>query len=78
MKTLLRFATAGALVAGLSACASTSQLASATPASGAYRAPDHLVSDSEYIAQVERLARIRGVQVQWVNPPVKRVAGTPQ
>jgi len=28
--------------------------------------------DSAYIAQVERVARIRGVTVQWVNKPTKR------
>lgn len=31
------------------------------------------VDDPAYIAQVERTARDRGVTVQWVNPPQKRV-----
>lgn len=28
--------------------------------------------DTAYIAYVERMARIRGVTVQWVNKPTKR------
>ena len=37
-------------------------------------APNALVENAEYIAYVEELARRRGVDVQWVNPPVRRVA----
>lgn len=32
-----------------------------------------LVKDSTYISQVEAVARQRGVEVHWVNPPVQRV-----
>jgi ABC-type Fe2+-enterobactin transport system substrate-binding protein len=35
--------------------------------------PNQIVDDSAYIAQVEHLARERGVSVHWVNPPQKRV-----
>lgn len=77
MKTLLRFAAAGVLVAGLVACAGTSQLTSAAPT--AYQGSDQLVTDSEYVAFIERMARQQGAEVRWVNPPTKRVvATTPQ
>lgn len=36
--------------------------------------PNQVVDDSAYIAQVEHMARSRGVTVRWVNPPQKRVA----
>lgn len=29
--------------------------------------------DAQYMAEVEWIARQRGVRVQWVNPPEKRV-----
>jgi hypothetical protein len=36
----------------------------------------HEVDDGAYIAQVEHAAHQRGVTVQWVNPPQKRVSST--
>ena len=39
-------------------------------------AKQHDVDDGAYIAQVERTAHQRGVTVQWVNPPQKRVTST--
>ena len=38
-------------------------------------AKPHDVDDGAYIAQVEQTAHKRGVTVQWVNPPQKRVSG---
>jgi hypothetical protein len=35
--------------------------------------PNAVVDDAAYVAQVEQLARARGVSVRWVNPPQKRV-----
>jgi hypothetical protein len=35
--------------------------------------PNQVVDDGAYIAQVEHLARSRGVSVHWVNPPQKRL-----
>lgn len=35
--------------------------------------PNQVVDDSAYIAEVEHLARDRGISVRWVNPPQKRV-----
>jgi lipoprotein NlpI len=31
--------------------------------------------DAEYVTLVEHIARRRGIQVEWVNPPSKRVKG---
>lgn len=55
---------------GLAACASTqggAVSAGPQPAQGFER-------DAAYIAYVERTARMRGIDVRWVNPPLKRVA----
>ena len=35
--------------------------------------PDQVVDDAAYIAQVEHMARDRGVSVRWINPPQKRI-----
>ena len=47
--------------------ASTGGTASAPPPPE--RAPSVMDKDQAYIAAVERIARIRGIQVQWVNMP---------
>lgn len=39
-----------------------------------YASEEKFVVDKAYVAAVERTARDRGVRVQWVNPPTKRVA----
>jgi hypothetical protein len=31
------------------------------------------VDDADYVARVEKLALHRGVYVEWVNPPTKRI-----
>ena len=59
-------------IAGLSACATSPPVAQAPlaqPRPGEVR----ITGDSAYIAQVERMARRRGIDVQWVHPPTKRV-----
>ncbi|TDK24991.1 hypothetical protein E2F46_07400 [Luteimonas aestuarii] len=73
MKTFLRSAIATVSVAALAACTSSHQLATA-PGPAAQPALDgHYQGDVRYIAAVEHIARKRGVQVRWVNPPVRRV-----
>ena len=32
-----------------------------------------ILPDEEYIARVERIARIRGAEVSWVHLPTKRI-----
>lgn len=39
-------------------------------------APTMLDQDVEYIAAVEEIARRRGTEVKWVNPPTKRPVTT--
>ena len=34
--------------------------------------PLRIVTDDAYIAKVNREAQRRGLQVQWINPPVRR------
>ncbi|WP_202842790.1 hypothetical protein [Luteimonas saliphila] len=56
----------------LTACAGTHRVVSAAPPPPP--APGAIVIDSEYVAIVQSMALRRGVDVHWVNPPVKRVA----
>ncbi|MBJ6979995.1 hypothetical protein [Luteimonas sp. MC1895] len=56
----------------LSACASSGGMASAPgPATGPQQG-ERILTDGEYVSAVERVARSRGVHVQWVNPPQRR------
>lgn len=73
MNALLRFAAAGVAVAGLTACAGTQQFAVADAAPAARPATSQAMGDAEYVATVEYIARRRGVEVHWVNPPSRRV-----
>lgn len=72
MKRSLKFAALSLCVLGLGACASSQEHAS-------YVAPQRvgppvpIVTDDAYVAAVERVARRRGIYVQWVNLPSKRV-----
>ena len=49
----------------LAGCASQDQAARATT--------PHDVDDAAYVAAVDKVARERGIEVRWVNPPQKRV-----
>jgi len=40
------------------------------------RTPTTLDSDARYIAEVERIARIRGIDLVWVHAPRKRFVST--
>jgi hypothetical protein len=61
--------TLAAIAVGLAGCASTSEYASVAPSTDS-----RFVTDKQYIAAVEEMAKHRGIRVQWVNPPAKRVA----
>ncbi|MEN1927712.1 hypothetical protein WCE37_01700 [Luteimonas sp. MJ250] len=74
MKAILRtllFAGATSLPAG---CATTDGMASRQAVQ-----PDNqarYITDLEYISRVERRALSRGVEVHWVQPPVRLVAAS--
>lgn len=61
-------------VLGLSACAGTQSVSRASPPPAPAAKPGTISNDGEYITRVEQIARRRGIEVQWVNPPTKRVA----
>ena len=73
MKAPLSIAALSLSVLGLAACTSSMD-------KSAYVEPARVVNpgevriDEEYMAYVERTARRRGIDVQWVHPPTKRVA----
>lgn len=66
---LLPVSTVLLLLFALCACASTAPVATGVRAP----APGMVVSDDDYMAAVHVKAMRRGVEVHWVNPPVKRV-----
>lgn len=47
----------------LSACTTMDERASTRPSL------DSMTPQERYVAEVERIARIRGIEVVWVNPP---------
>lgn len=73
MKASLKAAALLACSFGLGACASTGESMSyAEPTR--VGPPDPIVTDQKYVDAVEREARRRGIYVQWVNMPRKRIA----
>ncbi|MCW5580467.1 MAG: hypothetical protein KIS72_03920 [Luteimonas sp.] len=72
MNRMLRITMLSILATGLAACASTGHNIARAPSS--QPAPGSIGNDSEYMGRVEQIARRRGIEVQWVNPPSKRVA----
>lgn len=76
MKRFLQAALAAASILGLAACASGGGVASTGSSAAPAHVPEHMVTDAEYVAYVERVARRRGVAVRWFHPPVRRVAAS--
>lgn len=72
MKRSLKFAAFSLCAMGLGACAGGQQHA-AYVAPQRVGPPQPIVTDEAYVAAVERVARRRGIYVQWVNLPSKRV-----
>jgi len=60
-----------ALAAGLASCAGGMQKSSYVPAHAIDRSSGVSREDTAYMARVEDIARKRGVNVHWVNPPRK-------
>lgn len=73
MKVSVRMAVLSVSMLGLAACASSGGTASYDAPARQY-AEGRLHSDELYMARVEALARRRGIDVTWVNPPRKIVA----
>ncbi|GAB3388888.1 hypothetical protein [Lysobacter fragariae] len=72
MKTVIRLSVLSLVVAMLGACATSGEATTYQPTKfPKYR----YVQDTEYIKYYERTAQRRNfVHVNWVNPPMKRVA----
>ncbi len=71
MKMTVRITMLALSAAGLAACAGSGAQKST------YVPPSHVgdyVVDSNYVGNVERIAQRQGIDVQWVNVPVRRVA----
>jgi hypothetical protein len=75
MNASLRIGVLSLSVLGLAACASTDNRSTyVEPARVSNPDEVRIVKDDAYISYVERQARRRGIYVQWVNMPTKRVA----
>jgi hypothetical protein len=68
MNVLSRAAVLSLSLAGLAACATTDQTARVSPGTRT------IVADDAYISAVEQVARRRGIEVVWVNPPTTEEA----
>ncbi|GAA4868896.1 hypothetical protein [Luteimonas vadosa] len=74
MNASLRIGVLSLSVLGLAACASTdNRSAYVEPAKVSNPGDVRIVRDEAYIDYVERNARRRGIHLQWVNVPTKRV-----
>ena len=71
MNASLKVALLSLSVLGLAACAGHSTKTAYVPPQ---KAPSIMDNDELYIAQVERIARRRGIDVTWVNMPRKPLA----
>jgi len=63
MNALSRVAVLSLSAVGLVACATTDQTARVSPDTRT------IVTDEAYMGAVEQIARRRGLEVVWVNPP---------
>ena len=63
MNALSRVAVLSLSAVGLVACATTAQAARMSPETRT------IVTDEAYMSAVEQIARRRGLEVVWVNPP---------
>lgn len=75
MSTYLRASILSLSLVGLAACASTGPK-SATAYDAPAPASSAMDVDEAYIAKVQQVARRRGVEVVWVNIPLKPAAQT--
>ena len=76
MNTLLRCCILCATALLLAACASHGTMRHQPAAAAAPTASDGLQQDARYMQAVEYVARRRGVEVRWVNPPLKRMVAS--
>lgn len=66
MNVLIRMAAVSLVLSGLTACVG----APTKPVVKEERVPSgYSERDVKYMAQVERIARRRGIEVLWINPP---------
>ena len=66
MNAKLRVAMLSLSVVMLSACTTTGGMSRAAPKESP------MTEEERYVAEVERIARIRGIEVVWVNRPEAR------
>lgn len=71
MNASLRVAVLSLSVVALGGCASMDERNTSVAESS--KQVVSIQPDHAYIARVEQIARRRGVYLQWINPPTKRV-----
>ena len=73
MQSFLRIAAVLSVLA-FAACASPAPRLAAAPAPQPAVYAKRIAVDDAYVARVNQKALRRGLQVQWVNPPLRRTA----
>ncbi len=68
MNAKLRIAVVLLPILGLAACTTMDERSTYIPSE---RSQSIMDNDATYVAAVERIARDRGIEVVWVNPPRK-------
>jgi hypothetical protein len=72
MKASMRLVMLSLSIPALAACASMDERSDTAPAAAS--APSLMEEDHAYMAQVERIAKGRGIEVVWINAPTRRPA----
>lgn len=73
MNALLRTAVLSLSALGLSACAGMHERSGSSYVPP-QRSPSVIEEDHAYVSKVEAMARRRGIDVVWINPPRKQVS----
>ncbi|MGI8561814.1 MAG: hypothetical protein ACR2J7_10380 [Luteimonas sp.] len=73
MNKSLRMVLLSLLVTGLAACASSMDRDRYASDESSRMQNLRIEPDATYINAVDRTARRRGVQVEWINPPIRRI-----
>ncbi|ALN90488.1 MULTISPECIES: hypothetical protein [Lysobacter] len=72
MNALSRTVVLSLSILGLAACAGTQSKSTYVEPSMSNHQIAGMSRDDRYVSAVERLARKRGIEVMWVNPPDRR------
>ncbi len=70
---IIRFVLVIVIYVGLSACATSGSANYPGNSTANSKYNKRIVVNQNYVQQVEHMAKKRGVEIVWLNPPTKRV-----